>query len=60
MAKTVKSLINDFCEVDYLQEAFNCIIVHREDVEVKKVELYQEELGMKLKSLISNIWEFLI
>lgn len=47
-AKTVGVLLNDYLRVELIQEAFNCIIVHREDVEAKKIEVFQEELGLTL------------
>lgn len=45
-AKTVMLILNEYLRVELIQEAFNCIIVHREDLEAKKIEVFQEELGL--------------
>ena len=45
-AKTVGMILNDYLRVELIQEAFNCIIVHREDLEAKKIEVFQEDLGL--------------
>lgn len=41
----VLNLLKGFLKVEFIQEAFNQIIVHREDVEKKRIDDFQEELG---------------
>lgn len=45
----VSNLVNGYLKVHFIQEAFNQIIVHREDVELKRLADFQDELGQYLK-----------
>lgn len=44
-------LMHKFLKQDFIQEAFNQIIVHREDVENKRIADFQDELGKMLPIL---------
>ncbi len=41
----ISNLLKSFLKVEFIQEAFNQIIVHREDVEKKRIDDFQEKLG---------------